>query len=92
MQSEVNSGVSSLINLNGSYHLPSIRKRADRCSRNDAGKATLATEEAIRENRWEAMSLKQKVGDWSARNQYKIILGSWMLSMGVSGAIIMRDK
>lgn len=46
----------------------------------------------MRESKWEAMTLKQKVHDWSSRNQYKIILGSWVLSMGVAGTIIMRDK
>jgi len=64
----------------------------DKSQWRDAGKATLTTEQIIEEQRWESLSTREKFGDWASRNQYKIILASWALSMGVAGAIIMKDK
>ncbi|KAI0254735.1 hypothetical protein BJV78DRAFT_1182567 [Lactifluus subvellereus] len=41
---------------------------------------------------WDNLSSKEKFLKWVARNQYKVILGSWAASMAVAGTIIMRDR
>jgi len=38
------------------------------------------------------MSFWDKVGDWSYRHQYTLIMGGWATSLGVAGAIISRNK
>jgi hypothetical protein len=43
-------------------------------------------------NRIQALTTGQRILEWTIRNQYKIILGTWALSMGVAGSIIMKDK
>ncbi|KAH9482343.1 Respiratory supercomplex factor 2, mitochondrial [Psilocybe cubensis] len=42
--------------------------------------------------RWDAMSLSQKIGDWSFRHQYSLIMGGWAGSLAIAGAIISRQK
>lgn len=42
--------------------------------------------------RWNALSTKEKIGDWAVRHQYSIIMGSWALSMAVAGSIIAKDR
>ncbi|KAF4619584.1 hypothetical protein D9613_004950 [Agrocybe pediades] len=42
--------------------------------------------------RWDAMSMSDKIGDWSYRHQYSLILGGWASSLAVAGAIISRNK
>lgn len=44
------------------------------------------------EQAWVAMSTKDKVADWVSRHEYTVILGGWVASIGVAGAIITRDK
>jgi hypothetical protein len=44
------------------------------------------------EMRWQKMSFWDKVGDWSYRHQYTLIMGSWATSLGVAAAIISRNK
>ncbi|KAF9534571.1 hypothetical protein CPB83DRAFT_203075 [Crepidotus variabilis] len=44
------------------------------------------------EKHWESLSLWDKVGDWSYRHQYSLIMGSWAGSLGVAAAIISRNK
>ncbi|KAI0699818.1 hypothetical protein BC835DRAFT_1304333 [Cytidiella melzeri] len=42
--------------------------------------------------RWEKLSTGEKMREWAMKNQYKVILGSWAVSMGVAGAIVMANK
>jgi len=44
------------------------------------------------ETRWQKMSFWDKVGDWSYRHQYTLIMGGWATSLSVAGAIISRNK
>jgi hypothetical protein len=44
------------------------------------------------EKRWEGLSFWDKVGDWSFRHQYSLIMGGWASSLGVAAAIISRNK
>jgi len=44
------------------------------------------------DEKWNAMTTTQKIGDWASRHEYSIIMGSWALSLGLAGAIISRDK
>ncbi|THV08190.1 hypothetical protein K435DRAFT_740117 [Dendrothele bispora CBS 962.96] len=53
----------------------------------------ILTEKEQREkDRWEAMTLKEKVGDWASRHEYSIIMGSWAASLAIAGGIISRDR
>ncbi|KAK7470252.1 Replication factor C, subunit RFC4 [Stygiomarasmius scandens] len=52
----------------------------------------LSEKEQKEKEKWEAMTLKQKVGDWASRHEYSIIMGSWAASLAAAGAIISRDK
>ncbi|OBZ70409.1 Respiratory supercomplex factor 2, mitochondrial [Grifola frondosa] len=56
-----------------------------------AGKAELQREEAVAQRHWDTLTTTEKVKDWSSRNQYKLILGSWALSMAIAGSIVMRN-
>ncbi|KAJ2929224.1 hypothetical protein H1R20_g7876, partial [Candolleomyces eurysporus] len=42
--------------------------------------------------RWDNMTLSQKIGDWSFRHQYTLIMGGWASSLGIAAAIISRNK
>ncbi|RXW25454.1 hypothetical protein EST38_g451 [Candolleomyces aberdarensis] len=42
--------------------------------------------------RWDNMTLSQKIGDWSFRHQYTLIMGGWAGSLGIAAAIISRNK
>ncbi|KAJ2917455.1 hypothetical protein MD484_g2946, partial [Candolleomyces efflorescens] len=42
--------------------------------------------------RWDNMTLREKVGDWSFRHQYTLIMGGWAGSLGIAAAIISRNK
>lgn len=64
----------------------------DRAHWTGAGKMELDREAAEEEARWNALTTKEKIGDWATRHQYSIILGSWALSMAVAGGIISRDR
>jgi len=48
--------------------------------------------ELQRMKRWDSMTLGQKIGDWSYRHQYSLIMGSWAASLGLAAAIISRNK
>ena len=41
---------------------------------------------------WDSLGSKEKLSNWVARHQYKVILGSWAAGMAVAGTIIMRDR
>ncbi|KAG9311451.1 hypothetical protein JVU11DRAFT_8566 [Chiua virens] len=58
----------------------------------DSGKLELDRAAAAEEARFNALSISDKVLDWTTRHQYSIILGSWALSMAAAGAIVSRDK
>ena len=42
--------------------------------------------------RWEGLSTGSKIKEWAMKNQYKVIVGSWAVSMGIAGAIVMANK
>jgi hypothetical protein len=42
--------------------------------------------------KWQNMSFWDKVGDWSYRHQYTLIMGGWATSLSVAAAIISRNK
>jgi len=42
--------------------------------------------------RWDSLSTSAKLSDWSARHKYSLIMGGWVGSLGVAGAIISRNK
>lgn len=42
--------------------------------------------------RWDSMTMREKVGDWAFRNQYRLIMASWALGMGVATALTFREK
>ncbi|KAG1733925.1 uncharacterized protein EDB91DRAFT_1057155 [Suillus paluster] len=64
----------------------------DRAHWTGAGRMELDREAAEAEAQWNALSTKQKIGDWASRHQYSIIVGSWVLSMAVAGGIVARDR
>ncbi|KAK7696002.1 hypothetical protein QCA50_000642 [Cerrena zonata] len=64
----------------------------DKSTWTGAGKRELDREEAALEKQWEGLSTGDKVKTWAANNQYKVILGSWALSMVAAGAIVWRNK
>lgn len=50
-------------------------------------------EKAIEEaKRWNNMSFTEKLGDFTARRQYSLIIGGWATSLGVAATIISRNK
>ena len=50
-------------------------------------------EKAIEEaKRWKNMSFTEKLGDFTARRQYSLIIGGWAASLGVAATIISRNK
>ena len=42
--------------------------------------------------RWNNMSFTEKLGDFTARRQYSLIIGGWATSLGVAATIISRNK
>jgi len=64
----------------------------DRAHWTGAGRMELDREAAEEGARWDALSMKEKIGDWGVRHQYSIIMGSWVLSMAVAGSIIAKDR
>ena len=38
------------------------------------------------------MSFTEKIGDFTARRQYSLIIGGWATSLGVAATIISRNK
>ncbi|PPQ83129.1 hypothetical protein CVT25_003706 [Psilocybe cyanescens] len=42
--------------------------------------------------KWDSMSLSDKIGDWSYRHQYSLIMGGWAGSLAIAGAVISRQK
>jgi len=52
----------------------------------------LDQKEAKEEARWENLDNTSKLKDWALRHQYSLILGGWVLGLGVAGAVLYRDK
>lgn len=52
----------------------------------------LDQKELERMKQWDSLTLGQKIGDWSMRHQYTLIMGGWASSLGVAAAIISRNK
>jgi len=57
-----------------------------------AGKLELERQQQEKRSRWQRLGGKEKFMEWATSNQYKIILGSWVVGMGIAGSIIMRNK
>ncbi|OCH90969.1 hypothetical protein OBBRIDRAFT_792777 [Obba rivulosa] len=57
-----------------------------------AGKLELERQQQEQRSRWERLGSKEKFMSWATSNQYKVILGSWAVGMGIAGSIIMRNK
>lgn len=55
------------------------------------GVSELEREAQLARERWERMSTTDKIKDWSARNQYGIIGGSWVASLGIAFGIVARN-
>ncbi|OBZ75928.1 Respiratory supercomplex factor 2, mitochondrial [Grifola frondosa] len=64
----------------------------DKSTWTGAGKALLEKEEVRERKRLNMLQGSEKIREWAARNQYKVILGSWALSMGIAGAIVMGNR
>jgi len=64
----------------------------DRMQWNDAGKTELDQKAQRERERLAALKPTDRIAEWSKRNQYSIIAGSWLGSMGVASAVIMRDR
>ncbi|KAF8969355.1 hypothetical protein BDZ97DRAFT_1902489 [Flammula alnicola] len=56
------------------------------------GLRILDQKELEAEKKWDAMSTGQKIGDWSFRHQYSLIMGGWAGSLALAGVIISRNK
>lgn len=57
----------------------------------DVGLRVLDEKQRQIESKWDAMSTKDKIGDWASRHEYSIILGGWALGLAVAGGVISRD-
>jgi len=64
----------------------------DRSQWEGAGVRFLDEKEVQQAKMWDNMTLGQKIGDWSFRHQYSLIMGGWAGSLAVAGAIISRNK
>ena len=60
--------------------------------REGAGVRFLDEKEVQQVKVWDNLTFGQKIGDWSFRHQYSLIMGGWAGSLGVAGAIISRNK
>ncbi|KAH9951711.1 hypothetical protein B0H21DRAFT_717174 [Amylocystis lapponica] len=64
----------------------------DKSTWTGAGVLELQREENVELSRWNSLDSREKLKDWAARNQYKLILGSWAASVAVAGTIVMRNR
>jgi len=64
----------------------------DRSQWEGEGVRILDEKELEIEKKWQSLSLWDKVGDWSYRHQYSMIMGGWAGSLGVAALIISRNK
>jgi hypothetical protein len=86
--------VLNTIDHNGSFNL----KQKSRISllmtlHREGDSLRVIDEKAIQEaKRWKNMSFTEKIGDFTERRQYSLIIGGWATSLGVAAAIISRNK
>ncbi|KAG2013252.1 hypothetical protein CC2G_010183 [Coprinopsis cinerea AmutBmut pab1-1] len=64
----------------------------DRSQWEGEGSRILDQKEVEAAKRWDKMSFGEKLGDWSFRHQYTLILGGWAGSLALAGGIISRNK
>lgn len=64
----------------------------DRSTWTGLGVTELKREEVAEQKRWESLGTTEKIKDWAMTNQYKVILGSWAISMAIAGGIVWRNK
>jgi len=64
----------------------------DRSTWTGAGMNELQREEAEENKKWSALGTKDKIRQWATQNQYKVIMGSWAVSMAAAGLLVWRDK
>ncbi|EIW73244.1 hypothetical protein M231_07877 [Tremella mesenterica] len=55
------------------------------------GKRELDSKAQREEERWERMSIQEKVKDWTGRHKYGVIAGGWAASMGLAFGIVARS-
>ncbi|KAK7049735.1 Replication factor C, subunit RFC4 [Paramarasmius palmivorus] len=58
----------------------------------DEGARIITEQEQRVKEKWDHMSIKDRISDLASRHEYGIIMGSWALSLAAAGAIISRDK
>lgn len=68
------------------------KKVSDLINREGEGLRVMDYKELEAEKKWDSLTFSQKVGDWSYRHQYSLIMGSWAGSLALAGAIISRQK
>ena len=56
------------------------------------GKQELDTIKARQDERWNSLTLSQKISDVAQRHEYGLILSGWAASLAGSFGIIMRNK
>lgn len=56
------------------------------------GKTEIERQAHESEERWNKLSTTEKAKDWAGRNQYSIIGGSWVASLGIAFGIVQRNK
>lgn len=61
-------------------------------NREGAARDFMDEKEIEAETRWQKLSFWDKVGDWSYRHQYSLIMGGWATSLGIAATIISRNK
>ncbi|KAJ3488708.1 hypothetical protein NLI96_g2647 [Meripilus lineatus] len=64
----------------------------DRSTWTGAGVDELNRQEKEEEKRWESLGTQEKIKDWAMTNQYKVILGSWAVSMAIAGGLVWRNR
>jgi len=62
------------------------------CYRTGASVRAIEHHTAEEEDKWEGLTMKEKVGAWAFRHEYGLIMASWALSLGAAGAIISRNR
>jgi len=64
----------------------------DKSTWTGAGKNVVENKERVAASRWNALHTKEKALAWAQENQYKVILGSWAVSLVLTGGLIWRNK
>jgi len=64
----------------------------DRSQWTGAGVMELERVAAEERREWEALSLRQRIGDWATKHQYSLIFGGWAGSIATAGLVLSRPK